>query len=126
MSSLFVLASIFFLSPDIIRSIKSCLIYRITLYIVSSERVNVKSFLSSGRFFQDHECDVLMSCEEWQTEFSDCSICFLFSSFDIWYGQPGVGSPSSGGIWELGLFCWIFRGARGRSTYFCGLLSDTE
>jgi len=36
MSSLFVLASIFFLSPDIIRSIKSCLIYRITLYIVSS------------------------------------------------------------------------------------------
>ena len=105
MSSLFVLASIFFLSPDIIRSIKSCLFYRITLYIVSSERVNVKSFLSSGRFFQDHECDVLMSCEEWQTEFSDCSICFLFSSFDIWYGQPGVGSPSSGGIWELGLFC---------------------
>ncbi len=60
MSSLFVLASIFFLSPDIIRSIKSCLFYRITLYIVSSERVNVKSFLSSGRFFQDHECDVLM------------------------------------------------------------------
>jgi len=67
-----------------------------------------------------------IACEEWQTEFSDCSICFLFSSFDIWYGQPGVGSPSSGGIWELGLFCWIFRGARGRSTYFCGLLSDTE
>jgi len=60
MSSLFVLALIFFLSPDNVRSIQTYLFVRATLYIVSSQRVNVKSFLSSGRFFRNIQCEALM------------------------------------------------------------------
>jgi len=54
-----------------------------------------------------------IACEEWQTEFSDCSICFLFSSFDIWYGQPGVGSPSSGVFGSLDCFAGFFAALAG-------------
>ena len=49
------------------------------------------------------QCDVLMSCEEWQTEFSDCSICFLFSSFDYLVRAARCWQPIVGGY----LGAWI-------------------
>ena len=86
----------------------------------------------------------VVKCSMWRSYVAECwmwrsyvvretadrvlRLLYMLSFFVDWYLVRAArwGSPSSGGIWELGLVCWNFRGARGRSTYFCGLLSDIE
>ena len=106
-----------FLSPDIIRSIKSCLIYRITLYIVSSERVNVKSFLSSGRFFRNIQCDVLMSprlhARNGRQSSQIALYAFFFRRLIFGTGSPVLAAHRRGVFGSLDCFAGFFAALAG-------------